>query len=133
MEDRAEDRAEARQELKEEAREGVETNEPSTNRATAKPGFQGTAVSQITKARCAREARCGNFGPDKTYASDQDCSAKISEEWRDDLNAYECPGGVVMKELSECLEEIKNEDCAQPFDTLGRIVACRSTDICKAS
>jgi hypothetical protein len=38
----------------------------------------------------------------------------------------------VEKELDECLEEIRNEDCGNPFDTLGRLAACRENDICKA-
>jgi hypothetical protein len=142
LEEAAEERAEKREELREEANEprirsntpepGLGTNEPSTNEATAKKGLQAATVRQITSARCAREQKCGNVGAGKDYASAQTCEAKIGEEWADEINAYDCPGGVVEKELGECLTEIKNEDCDSPFDTLGRIVACRSSDICKA-
>ena len=58
--------------------------------------------------------------------------SEVGTEWKDELNAIECPDGVVEKELNECLEEVRNEDCANPFDTLGRIVACRESDLCNA-
>lgn len=41
-------------------------------------------------------------------------------------------GGIVLKEFDECLEEVRNEDCDAPFNTLGRIAACRESDICKS-
>jgi hypothetical protein len=91
------------------------------------------AVEIITNARCAREARCENVGAGRDYASAEACEADIREDWADELNAFECPGGVVEKELDECVEEITNEDCNSPFDTLGRIAACRSSDICLAT
>lgn len=135
-EEQAEERAEAREEAREDMVEqqdlALRADERVTNEATAMKGLQGQAAQQIAEARCARESRCGNVGIDKDYSSAEQCETKISEEWRDELNAYECPGGVVMKELQECLEEIKTEDCASPFDTLGRVAACRESDICKA-
>ncbi len=111
----------------------VATNEPSTNEATAVPGTQNQAVEQIAQARCDREVRCGKVGPDKDYTSQEVCLTKVKDEWRDDLNARECPGGVVQKELTECLAEIRNEDCGNPFDSLSRIIACREGDICKGT
>ncbi len=122
MEEATEERAELREELNE--------VEP-VQRAPASAGLAPAMISRITDARCARENRCGNVGPDKEYASQQACTTKIGAEWKDELNAYECPGGIDGEELAECLEEIKNEDCNAPFDTLGRVVACRSSDICK--
>jgi len=115
-----------------EARSELRTNEPSTNEATAVPGSQALAVKQIAEARCQRETRCGNVGPDKDYASEGACVAKIQVDRADDLNLSDCPGGIVQKELSECLEEIKNDNCDNPLDTLGRIAACRESDLCKA-
>lgn len=108
-------------------------NEPSTNEATAVPGTQGQTAEQIAQARCAREVRCGKVGAGKDYASQEACVTKIRADWRDDLNARECPGGVVQKELAECLEEIRNDDCGNPFDSLSRIAACRESDLCKAT
>ncbi len=90
------------------------------------------AVEEITRARCAREQRCNNIGADRKFANQDACMREVREEWSDDLNAYECPAGINQDELSECLEEVRNEDCNNPFDTLGRIVACRSSDICQS-
>jgi hypothetical protein len=41
-----------------------------------------------------------------------DCVARIRSDWRDDLNARECPGGVDERQLDECLTEIRSEECA---------------------
>ncbi|WP_437300397.1 DUF6184 family natural product biosynthesis lipoprotein [Sorangium sp. So ce426] len=90
-----------------------------------------SAVDSIVAARCDREARCNNIGADREYASQEACATRIRAEWRDDLNFAECPGGIDSKELTECLQEIRNDDCNNPFDTLGRIVACRSSDLCQ--
>lgn len=109
-----------------------ESDEPSTNAANAVKGLAADSVRLITEARCVREEKCGNVGPGQDHASISVCQQKIGADWQNELNSYDCPGGIVVKELNECLEEIKNEDCASPFDTLGRIVACRSSDICKA-
>ena len=84
-----------------------------------------------TSARCERESRCKNVGPDQGYASVDACKSEIRTEWKDDLSAMECGGGIVQEELDECLEEIRNENCANPFHTLRRLGACRSNDICK--
>ena len=48
----------------------------------------------------------------------------------DGLNGRDCPGGVDQRELSECLTEVNNQDCGNPLDALGRIAACRASDIC---
>jgi hypothetical protein len=106
--------------------------EPSTNEATAKKGLEAATLKKISNARCAREQKCGNIGADEDYASLEACEQKITADWADEINAYDCSGGIVEKELDECLQEIENEDCTSPFDTLGRVVACRSSDICKS-
>jgi len=106
--------------------------EPTTNATDTVKGLAASSVRLITEARCHREEKCGNIGPGEKYASDSICQQKIGADWQQELNSYDCPGGVVVKELNECLEEIKNENCSSPFDTLGRIVACRSSDICKS-
>jgi hypothetical protein len=89
-----------------------------------------TVVEGIATARCQREKRCKNIGKNKEYASLDACKSKIQDDWRGELNAYECPGGVDAKELAECVREIENENCKNPFDTLERVIACRSSDIC---
>jgi len=90
-----------------------------------------TALDELARTRCDREVRCGDVGRGRRYASEQACMATIREQQSRDLNVDECPGGINQKELSECLSEIRNEDCGNPLDTLGRIVACRQRDLCR--
>ena len=70
------------------------------------------------------------MGTDKSFGFQE---AKVRADWRDDLKARECPGVVVQKELAECLEEIRNDDCGNPLDSLGRMLACRKSDLCKGT
>jgi len=88
------------------------------------------AVRSIARARCDREERCSNIGPDKSYESVGACETKIRGDWADDLNKYECPKGVVQTELDQCLADIRAEDCNSPFDTLARVAECTSNQIC---
>jgi Family of unknown function (DUF6184) len=89
-----------------------------------------SAAEQIARSRCERERECGNIGNDKTFSSSQDCLARIQNDWKDELNARECPGGINQQELNECLQQVRAEACANPFDTLARITECTSRQIC---
>ena len=89
-----------------------------------------SAAEQIAEARCERERQCGNVGGDKTYSSTQDCLTRIQTDWKDDLNARQCPGGINQSELSECLHQVRSEDCGNPFDTLARLADCTQGQIC---
>jgi hypothetical protein len=89
-----------------------------------------SAINRIVAARCAREAACKNVGPDKKYTSTDVCSQKLRADMRDDLNAKDCPHGIDQKELDECLTDIKKEDCNNPIDTISRLAACRTGDMC---
>jgi hypothetical protein len=90
----------------------------------------GMAVRSITSARCERESRCENVGSGKRWASMGECEEKTKADWRDDLNKYECPRGIVQVELDECLRDIREEGCGNPFDTIARAVQCNASDIC---
>ena len=92
-----------------------------------------SAISRIVAARCARESACNNVGADKRFTSGDVCSQKIKADMRDDLNAKDCPRGIDQKELNECLTEIKNENCNNPIDMIGRLAACRTSDLCLKS
>jgi hypothetical protein len=89
-----------------------------------------SAVASIAEARCAREDRCTNVGKDKKYASASACEDSIRDDWKDDLNARQCPGGTKETQLKECLTAIRNEDCSSPFDTLSRVSECTASQIC---
>jgi hypothetical protein len=104
---------------------------PVSNVGTMTPASRArSAAEQLAHARCEREQGCGNIGNDKTYSSSQDCLTRVSNDWKDDLNARECPGGINQKQLDECLGQIKAEACSSPFDTLARITECTSAQIC---
>jgi hypothetical protein len=106
------------------------TDEPSVQQGGVSAAL---AVKAIVGARCNREARCKNIGAERKYSSAAECNSKLSEDRKDDLNTDDCSRGVSQKELSECLAEIKNEDCNNPLDSLGRLAACRSSDLCMAA
>jgi hypothetical protein len=91
------------------------------------------AVEAIARARCDREQRCSKIGRGKKYASEPACLHAIAADWSDDLNAYECPQGVRLPELDSCLAAVRTEDCGKPFDSLARVLACRSSELCKKS
>jgi hypothetical protein len=90
-----------------------------------------SAAESIAKSRCEREQRCDNIGGDKKFSSMDDCLTRVRTDWKDDLNARECPGGVNRPELDECMSEIRNEDCSSPVDTLERVAACTTGQICQ--
>ena len=117
-----------------------ESNEPATARNKNEPMASNDAMTpasrtrsaaeQIAQSRCDRERECGNIGKDQTFSSMQDCLTRIQNDWKDELNARECPGGINQKELNECLGQVRSEACANPFDTLARITECTSGQIC---
>ncbi|MGC4087660.1 MAG: DUF6184 family natural product biosynthesis lipoprotein [Polyangiaceae bacterium] len=90
-----------------------------------------SATESIAESRCQREERCENVGESKKYSSMSDCLTRIRADWKDDLNARECPGGVKDAQLDECLGKIRAEECNSPFDTLSRVAECTSGQICK--
>jgi hypothetical protein len=111
--------------------------EPEAPRADTTPvdesprSATSSAAESIAQSRCEREQRCENIGGDKKFSSMDDCLARVRTDWKDDLNARECPGGVNRPQLDECMTEIRNEDCSSPLDTLERVAACTSGQICE--
>ncbi|HEU4536219.1 MAG TPA: DUF6184 family natural product biosynthesis lipoprotein [Polyangiaceae bacterium] len=103
---------------------------PMTDKTTAN---NEQAITAIAASRCERETRCNNVGAGKKWASAETCRSDLMTKNRDELSASECPGGIVQKELQECLGEIQNENCNNPLDKLGRLAACRSSDLCKST
>jgi hypothetical protein len=89
-----------------------------------------SAADSIAEARCAREDRCTNVGKDKKYSSVQDCLTRVRDDWKDDLNARQCPGGTNESQLNECLDAVRHEECSNPFDTLARLSECTAGQIC---
>jgi hypothetical protein len=101
-----------------------------TGTAPGAASSASAARDQITDARCAREQRCENVGDGKKFSSVDDCRDRVRADWKDDLNGVECPQGINEAELNECLGEIRGEDCGSPIDTLSRVAACTTGQIC---
>ena len=99
--------------------------------ATSRPSAPASARDSIAEARCAREQHCDNIGDSKKFSSEQDCLSRIRADWKDDLNARECPSGINQQQLNECLTAVRGEDCGNPFDTLSRVAACTKGQICR--
>ena len=57
---------------------------------------------------------------------------KMKQDKIEGLNDEDCKS-VDRKELAECLDEINKEECGSPIDSIGRMAACRSSDLCKAT
>jgi hypothetical protein len=89
-----------------------------------------SAIARIVAARCARETACNNVGSDKHFTNHDTCARELRNKIGDDLKASECPRGIDAKELDECMEEIRTESCNNPIDTISRLAACRTSDMC---
>ncbi|MDO9022554.1 MAG: DUF6184 family natural product biosynthesis lipoprotein [Deltaproteobacteria bacterium] len=119
----------------------IESTAESARRATAPtptPIASGAvttafneAVDRIAAARCEREQRCEHVGQGRRFDSEGACRSSVRASFADDLNPTECRVGIDQGELRECLEEVRNESCGNPIDTLERVVACRTTDLCR--
>jgi hypothetical protein len=89
------------------------------------------ALDEIAQARCDREMRCENVGPDKAHASRDACMQKMKQERIQGLSVEDCKGGVDRKELAECVSDIGKEECSAALDTPTRIPSCRANEICR--
>ena len=88
------------------------------------------AVERVVAARCARETACNNIGSDKHFTDYDVCSRQLRMQIGKDLDPGACPSGIDAKELDECLESIRTESCNNPIDTISRLAACRTSDMC---
>lgn len=89
-------------------------------------------IRRIAEARCAREERCQEIGEGKRFADRDACMSYVLDHSRVDLSSANCPGGIVEKELQECIEAVDAQQCGSTIDHAMRIIACRSSDMCKA-
>lgn len=111
----------------------TEDERAKTEPVNAATTENGPAISSIIEARCDREGRCENIGPDKHFLTRAACVEHVRDKSQNKLNAKECPGGVDAKALDSCLKQIKDEDCGDPIETVERVATCNSVDLCVAS
>jgi hypothetical protein len=90
-----------------------------------------SVVNRLSEARCDREQACDNIGDGKKYASRLVCLDQMRGGIANDLNAYQCPGGIDEAALRQCQVAIHNEECgAHPLEAITRIDKCRSGPMC---
>jgi Family of unknown function (DUF6184) len=88
------------------------------------------AVERIVAARCARETQCNNVGSDKHFVDHDTCAVELRKHMGTDLRAAECPRGIDGTALDTCMESIRSESCNNPIDTIQRLAACRTAELC---
>jgi hypothetical protein len=88
------------------------------------------AIDRLVASRCAREVSCSNVGPDKHFADGDACTREVRKKLNDELKTSACPNGIDGKELDECLDAIRKESCTNPVDTVSRLAACRTSELC---
>lgn len=104
---------------------------PSTTTTTAGAVVSNQdAATRITNARCDREAACNNVGAGTKYADRDACTRELAPSARATLRAEVCPKGVSETQLVSCMDDIRNESCASPLDTIDHLTACRSGKLC---
>jgi hypothetical protein len=88
------------------------------------------AVFQLTARRCEREFDCNNIGAGKRYEDNAACEREVSHDLQSELRPANCTYGVRGDKLDECLQELRNEKCGNPLDTVSRLATCRTGRIC---
>jgi hypothetical protein len=91
------------------------------------------AIDRIVASRCTREMTCTNVGPDKHFTTSDSCVFEVRKRTTDDLKLSQCPDGISGSGLDRCLDAIRGESCSNPLETVGRLIACRTSDMCLRS
>jgi uncharacterized protein DUF6184 len=94
------------------------------------PRTPASAQSNIATARCDREVRCNNVGPNAKFETRVACTVEMKKDDRGDLSGEACPGGINEKELAKCVAAIRAEDCKNPLDVIGKLNNCRTSNLC---
>jgi hypothetical protein len=82
----------------------------------------------LIRARCEREARCGNVGEDHDYADTATCIVGSIDVWS---SSFDCPDGVAPARLDACADAVRDADCDTDMFSLDRLPPCRSTNVCR--
>jgi hypothetical protein len=89
-----------------------------------------SSITKIASARCDREMKCGNVGPNEKFPSRSECVAKVSVDKGSDISTDECSLGISTTGLNDCLKAIRDEDCGNPLDSVKRLNVCRTGNLC---
>ena len=88
------------------------------------------AVNQLTARRCEREFDCNHIGAGKKYEDNAACEREVAHDLKSELRPAVCTYGVRGDRLDQCLQELRNEKCGNPLDTVSRLATCRTGRIC---
>lgn len=111
-------------------RRGGETSTTTTTGADVMAN--DTAVLQLTNARCDREVACNDVGAGQKFADRDACMRELKYQAEASIRADACPNGVLTRNVSKCIESIRNERCGTSIDTLDRVSSCRRSELCKS-
>jgi hypothetical protein len=89
------------------------------------------AIKDVVTTRCDREFSCNNIGASHSWDTYDACQREIHQNTRVALREESCPNGIDGTNLASCLQDIRNERCGNPLDTLGRLAACRTAKLCR--
>ena len=104
----------------------------SMGATNVQPGSVATIIESLATARCDREQTCGNVGDGKKYASRHACMEQLRGGIANDLNPYQCPGGIDTAAVEACLSAVGAEECgAHPIEAITRFDKCRNGAICR--
>jgi hypothetical protein len=106
------------------------TPESQTSVTSSQKRSDAVVVERLTGARCDQEQGCKNVGSGAKYASRDVCMDQIRGRIGNDLNVYNCPGGLDSDGVDRCIAAITSEECSHPFDTLTRYDKCRTGALC---
>jgi uncharacterized protein DUF6184 len=88
------------------------------------------AAMRLANARCERDLECDDIGPGKRFADRDTCTRELGNEARIKLRAHDCPSGIDDQRLATCLNRVRAERCEFALDTIERLDACRSSELC---
>ena len=88
------------------------------------------AVARLTAGRCQRELDCNTIGMGKKFDDLGACEREVGHDLKSELRPANCPYGVRGDRLEQCLQELRNEKCGNPLDTVSRLTTCRTGRIC---
>jgi hypothetical protein len=88
------------------------------------------AAMHLTAGRCEREMDCKNIGTGKRFEDRGACERAVADDLQAAMRPPECTYGIREDRMNECLEEMKNEKCANPLDEMSRLTTCRTSRLC---
>ena len=88
------------------------------------------AIDHVIRTRCERAAACNQIGPDRKYTDRQSCERLVRQATRLDLPDEECSRGVAATQLSQCLADLREQECGRSIETIERLASCRTSALC---